>query len=84
MLKIFDMFYRLPGKIVGSGIGLHIVKETVEKLRGSLYIKSGEGKGTSFVISLKNLMNTPAYKNSWRGITGNATFKNYQSHCIIK
>ncbi|HEX9979610.1 MAG TPA: PAS domain S-box protein [Flavobacterium sp.] len=53
--KIFDMFYRLSGAVEGSGIGLYIVKEIVEKLDGSISVESEEGKGTVFKISLKNL-----------------------------
>jgi len=53
--KIFDMFFRLSGKIDGSGIGLYIVKEIVEKLQGSIAIDSDQGKGTTFIITLKNL-----------------------------
>jgi len=53
--KIFDMFYRLPGTTAGSGFGLYIVKETLEKLHGTIEIQSEKGVGTTFMISLKNL-----------------------------
>jgi signal transduction histidine kinase len=53
--KIFDMFYRLPGTKAGSGFGLYIVKETLEKLHGTIEIQSEKGVGTTFIISLKNL-----------------------------
>jgi signal transduction histidine kinase len=53
--KIFDMFFRLSGKTEGSGIGLYIVKETVEKLEGSIQVESELGTGTKFTITLKNL-----------------------------
>jgi len=53
--KIFEMFFRLSGKTEGSGIGLYIVKETVEKLEGSIEIKSEMETGTTFIITLKNL-----------------------------
>ena len=52
--KIFEMFFRLPGEAEGSGIGLYIVKETVEKLHGSIQITSKLGQGTTFLIRLKN------------------------------
>lgn len=54
--KIFDMFYRLSGSIPGSGIGLYLVKETIEKLEGSITIASEEGTGTAFTVRLKNLL----------------------------
>jgi PAS domain S-box-containing protein len=53
--KIFDMFFRLSGKTEGSGIGLYIVKDTVEILQGSIEIQSEKGTGTTFIITLKNL-----------------------------
>lgn len=42
----------------GSGLGLHMVKEFIEKNRGKLKVESTKGKGTQFTISLplrKNL-----------------------------
>ena len=53
--KIFGMFYRISGEISGSGLGLYIVKETLEKLHGTILIDSEEGKGTKFTLKLKNL-----------------------------
>jgi signal transduction histidine kinase len=53
--KIFDMFFRLSSEKNGSGIGLYIVKETVQILNGSIQALSEEGKGTTFNITLKNL-----------------------------
>lgn len=54
--RIFDMFQRLSGDIPGSGLGLYIVKETVEKLQGTIRIDSAEGTGTKFTLKLKNLL----------------------------
>lgn len=34
--KIFDMFFKISSKSEGSGIGLYIVKDTVEKLEGTI------------------------------------------------
>ena len=55
--KIFDMFFRLSGKTDGSGIGLYIVKDTIEKLDGSIEVESELDNGTNFTITLKNLNN---------------------------
>lgn len=46
--KIFDMFYRATDAKTGSGLGLFIVKETVEKLHGSIEVNSDYGFGTTF------------------------------------
>ncbi|MFT5673686.1 MAG: signal transduction histidine kinase [Urechidicola sp.] len=51
--KIFDMFYRISSKSTGSGIGLYIVKDTVEKLQGTIQVYSKIDKGTTFYITLK-------------------------------
>lgn len=53
--KIFNMFYRVSTQSVGSGLGLYIVKETVEKLDGVINLESEPGKGTIFNIQLPNL-----------------------------
>ncbi|MEM7107826.1 MAG: PAS domain S-box protein [Bacteroidota bacterium] len=52
--SIFDMFYRGNESSDGSGLGLYIVKETIEKLGGSINIFSEYRKGTKFVFSLPN------------------------------
>jgi signal transduction histidine kinase len=55
--KVFNMFYRVSNKSIGSGLGLYIVKEAVEKLNGAIKLKSQPGKGTEFSIRLPNLAN---------------------------
>jgi signal transduction histidine kinase len=53
--KVFEMFYRVSENSCGSGLGLYIVKETVEKLKGNIRIESSEGIGTKCIINLPNL-----------------------------
>lgn len=53
-LKIFDMFYRVSQESVGSGLGLYIVKEAVNKLNGDIRVKSETGAGTTFSIKIPN------------------------------
>ncbi|MBW3545029.1 MAG: HAMP domain-containing histidine kinase, partial [Bacteroidetes bacterium] len=48
--KIFDMFFRATDSAQGSGLGLYIVKDTVEKLGGSIRVASSFGKGTTFTL----------------------------------
>ena len=52
--KIFDMFFRISSKSEGSGIGLYIVKDTIEKLEGTVRILSPKKGGSTFKINLKN------------------------------
>lgn len=44
--NVFKMFYRATDDGHGSGLGLYIVKEAVEKLNGSIKINSKVGEGT--------------------------------------
>ncbi len=53
--KVFNMFYRVSSKSIGSGLGLYIVKEAVEKLQGAIELRSEPGKGCEFSIHLPNL-----------------------------
>lgn len=53
--KIFNMFFRATDRSEGAGLGLYIVKETIEKLNGSIRIESAVGEGTNFYIKLPNL-----------------------------
>jgi signal transduction histidine kinase len=52
--KIFNMFYRATEQSSGSGIGLYIVKNAVEKLGGTISAHSEFGEGTTFRIILPN------------------------------
>jgi signal transduction histidine kinase len=52
--KIFDMFYKVNPSSSGTGLGLYIVKTSVEKLGGNIGLKSDAGIGSSFLINLEN------------------------------
>ena len=53
--KIFNMFYRATEYSEGSGIGLYIVKNAVDKLGGNMEVSSREAQGTTFKITLPNM-----------------------------
>jgi PAS domain S-box-containing protein len=50
--KVFDMFYRATQREKGSGLGLYIVKNAVDKLGGTIALTSRVGEGTNIVIQL--------------------------------
>lgn len=50
--KVFNMFYRGTDKADGSGLGLYIAREMVQKMNGALTFTSKAGKGTTFTVSL--------------------------------
>lgn len=55
---VFEMFYRATEQSDGSGIGLYIVKNAVEKLGGQITVASRPGQGTRFNIILPNRINS--------------------------
>ncbi|HWA33305.1 MAG TPA: HAMP domain-containing sensor histidine kinase, partial [Cyclobacteriaceae bacterium] len=56
--RIFEMFYRASANGSGSGLGLYIVKEAVQKIGGTITVHSEYGKGTEFVVTIPNLTQT--------------------------
>ncbi len=49
--RIFEMFF-ITENSKGSGIGLYIVWETVQKLHGTINATSGSGVGSKFTVSI--------------------------------
>lgn len=62
---IFEKFYRvenpLTAKVQGTGLGLYIVKNLIELHNGKVSVKSQQGRGTTFYVSLpvKKIFGTP-------------------------
>ena len=52
--KVFDMFYRATKFSSGSGMGMYIVSETIEKLRGTIKVESELKKWTKFTFTIPN------------------------------
>src|SRR5690606_22991173 len=52
--KIFEMFFRASEKSFGSGLGLYIVKQVIDRLNGTISLKSEVNYGTIFTITLPN------------------------------
>jgi len=58
--NIYKMFYRGTDDGAGSGLGLYIVKEAVDKLRGSVNIESELGMGTLVTLEIPALSQSVA------------------------
>lgn len=54
MEGIFDMFFTHGDKRIGSGIGLYIAKQAVQKLGGNISVSSELNKGTRFTFEIPN------------------------------
>jgi signal transduction histidine kinase len=53
--NVYKMFYRATDDNAGSGLGLYIVKEAIEKLKGNINIESEVGKGTTVHLQIPAL-----------------------------
>ncbi len=53
--KIFNIFFVTSHANKGTGLGLYIVKQNVEKLGGTIAVASEHGVGTKFTVTLPNL-----------------------------
>jgi len=50
--NIFDLFYRATEKSSGSGLGLYILKRSLDQLNGKIEMICLEGQGTTFTVTL--------------------------------
>jgi signal transduction histidine kinase len=50
--RVFDAFFTTKPAGEGSGLGLHIVKQIIEKHRGKIWFETEVAKGTTFVVEL--------------------------------
>lgn len=57
---------RATTKKYGSGLGLYLIKQTVEELGGTIDVQSEPGKGTTFTITLPVVSSSPAAADSFK------------------
>jgi hypothetical protein len=55
--KVFQMFFRGTEISEGPGLGLYLVKESIDKLKGSIMVESKVNVGTKFTITIPNIPN---------------------------
>lgn len=52
--KVFEMFYILDSRKRGTGLGLYLIKQSVQKLGGTIHLNSVLGDGSKFTVTLPN------------------------------
>ena len=57
---VFEMFYQAHETAQGSGLGLYIVNEAIQKLRGSIAVRSSTGRGSTFTFTIPETLNGKA------------------------
>ena len=50
--RIFEKFHRLERGPGGSGLGLYVCRELVERMHGEIWVRSAEGEGSTFAFEL--------------------------------
>jgi signal transduction histidine kinase len=50
--QVFDMFFRANITVSGTGLGLYICREIINRLGGKIKVESVSGKGSTFTILL--------------------------------
>ena len=55
-MRIFEKFYRLDPHqtrgVNGTGLGLYVCRELVERMEGRITVMSAPGRGSTFVVEL--------------------------------
>ncbi len=52
--KVFDMFFKATTFSSGSGLGLYVVKESLNILDGDIQVESKQNEGATFIIDIPN------------------------------
>jgi signal transduction histidine kinase len=50
--KIFEPFFTTKEAVKGSGLGLYVSKDLIEKLNGHISVESIAGRGSTFRLDL--------------------------------
>jgi PAS domain S-box-containing protein len=62
--RIFQKFYRLDPQMTrgvgGTGLGLYICSELVQRMGGNIWVESREGEGSSFLLELPSEVSPPS------------------------
>jgi signal transduction histidine kinase len=59
MGKVFDPFFTTKGPGKGTGLGLFIVRQIVERNKGTITFESAVGQGTTFFLNFPIAKDAP-------------------------
>ena len=76
--KVFKMFFRASESSQGSGLGLYLVKNAINKLNGKVVLESEENKFTTITVFLPKLA-----RNGWKKSIPLTAFDKKRSMNII-
>ena len=80
---IFQSFFRASNAVnsqeMGSGLGLMLTRQLVEKLGGKLSFESEEGKGTTFLVALPDSGNVDVSSDRVETLSKEEGFASFQS-----
>ena len=62
--RIFEMFFRATNNSSGSGLGLYILKRSVDRLKGTIELKSQVNVGSTFTVNLPRLVEEVEEENT--------------------
>jgi signal transduction histidine kinase len=62
--RIFEMFFRATSNASGSGLGLYILKRSVDRLKGSIELKSQVNVGSTFTVKLPRMLEEVEAENT--------------------
>ncbi len=60
--KVFDLFFRASVQATGTGLGLYITHNAIQKLSGTIEVSSVLGEGTTFTLKFPSFMEIDEFK----------------------
>jgi signal transduction histidine kinase len=63
--RVFEMFYRGTSSATGTGLGLYICKEMLDKMNARFAISSKPREGTTFTIQLSKIATPASKEKKW-------------------
>ncbi len=66
--KVFDLFFRASVQATGTGLGLYITHNAIQRLGGTIKVASKLGEGTTFTLILPSFTEVDEFKPGPQGL----------------